>query len=102
MEKVLAIKLLYFHGCPNVGATKRALDSALKAIGMKDVGYDEIDIHEPACPENYLNYPSPTILINGEDMEGLSQGAGAACRLYDSSGGVPSVEAIQLAITKFL
>lgn len=41
---------------------------------------------------------SPTLLINGRDMEGAPgvAAAGIACRLY--RGGLPSVESIRMAI----
>jgi hypothetical protein len=49
-----------------------------------------------------LNFPgSPTIRINGEDVEWDETGRPAlACRLYSNQSGVPSEEALRSAVLR--
>ncbi len=82
MTKPLKIELLYFPGCPNVDATRENLKTALKAFSKKPVPFEEVNIHDPESPEEYRNWPSPSILVNGQDVEGTVEAEAAACRIY--------------------
>ncbi len=96
------IKLLTFPGCPNAAETRNLLTAALEGTNLPATKFTEINIHDPSCPEQFRNYPSPTILVQGEDIEGMLPQNAAACRIYDGKGGVPEIEKIRSAITKHL
>lgn len=93
MTKLPKIELLYFPGCPNVEASRENLKTALKTFSKKPVAFEEVNIHDPESPEEYRNWPSPSILVNGRDVEGLPQAEGAACRIYPG-GRAPRIEKI--------
>jgi hypothetical protein len=62
---------------------------------------ESIAVHSEALANN-LQFPgSPTIRVNGQDVEpGLTKAIGLACRLYANSGGVPSEEMVRLALSR--
>lgn len=93
------IELLYFPGCPNVDATRDNLEKALKVFSDSPVAFEEINIHDPASPEKYRNWPSPSILVGGEDVEGTPDAEGAACRIYPG-GREPRFEKILEALNR--
>ena len=99
MTRTLKIELLYFPGCPNVGATRENLEKALKAFSDDPLSIEEINIHAPESPEEYRNWPSPSILVNGKDVEGTPETEAAACRIYPGSKG-PRSEKILEALEK--
>ncbi len=84
------IELIHFKGCPNVGATRENL---LEALGTHE--WTEWDLEAPDAPDRVRRYGSPTVLVNGVDVTGTTEGpVGLAC----SADGAPSVEAILEAL----
>ena len=98
----MQIQLLYFPGCPHVEATRRALAKALGRFpGVLVVS--EIDVTDPSTSPNLRSWGSPTILVNGADVEGGTPSA-SSCRLYPGSDdpGAPSLDVIEAAIDRAL
>ena len=89
----MKIQLLSFSDCPNAGAARTALEVALRAETL-DSAVEEIDIGHADAPGWARAWGSPTILIDGEDVTGVSPRSGdLGCRLY--GGGAPSVGQIR-------
>ena len=64
------IELLYASDCPNVEAARVLLESCIEELGLAVTVIDrEID------------YPSPTILVNGNDVMGPPASDRPGCRL---------------------
>jgi len=95
----MKVQLVFFGGCPNVAAARRALARALEAESVV-VAVEEIDSQADNVPDNLVGWGSPTILINGSDVAGAQIPNGASCRLYENSDnrGVPSDGAIRRAL----
>lgn len=93
----IEIQLLYFPGCPHLPKTRRTLHKALETLALKNVLVKEIDVSTAGCPSFYKNWPSPSVLINSRDIDGMKPAKGAACRIY-RSGGTPEMEQIIAAI----
>lgn len=98
----MKIELIYDSNCPNVKRARENLQLALKQTGM-NISWQEWERSDPNIPEHYLNYGSPTILVNGKDIiMNTPDSQSESCRLYpDTNGqlqGVPPVEAIVKAI----
>ncbi|MCH7686228.1 MAG: MerC domain-containing protein [Planctomycetes bacterium] len=96
------VELIYDNDCPNVDDAKAQLRRAFAEVALPP-RWDEWDRHDPASPPHVRTYVSPTILVDGKDVAGVSQSDGAdCCRLYtDGAGrlqGVPSVETIASAL----
>lgn len=93
MDKI-KIEYQYFEGCPN---SKKLMENLQEAISdFKDkvsINYILIEDNETALKIGFRG--SPTLLINGEDFEGLESPAepGLNCRIYKN--GIPSASDIK-------
>jgi hypothetical protein len=96
------VELVYDRDCPNVAEARTQLERALAEVGLR-VTWKEWNLESSDCPKYAQQYGSPTILVNGLDVEGNVAGVTAnCCRIYsDRRGhlkGVPSVEQITSAL----
>ena len=66
----MTIELLQVQGCRNADAARQILEGCLQELGL--------DLPVVECVGNFA---SPTILIDGLDVMGRQDVAGAACRL---------------------
>ncbi len=84
-------QLLYFDGCPNWGQARENLRRALVLAGLPET-WEEVDLQAAGTPEALRGFPSPSVLIAGEDvLTGARSSPGkSACRL----GPLPSSELI--------
>jgi hypothetical protein len=76
------IQLLHVQDCPRVGGLRELVQMSLDTLGSTAM------IEEIEGP-----YPSPTLLINGEDVTGRATGSDPSCRLD-----LPTTEQILAAI----
>ncbi len=96
------VELIYDHDCPNVSKARAQLLRAFAEARIPP-GWSEWQRDDPAASDYVRSYGSPTILVDGRDVEGVAPSAGiSCCRLYaDSSGqaqGVPSIQLIVAAL----
>lgn len=78
----MKVELIYFKGCPNVADARTLLIKAFAATNNQPK-WSEWNQNDESCPEHYLNYGSPTILINSKDVDASGfQQQGQCCRLY--------------------
>lgn len=92
------VELIYDADCPNIKETRAQLLCSFKKAGLTP-RWQEWERSAPESPEYVKHYGSPTILINGQDIErNLKQSDGSNCRLYKNQEGklkgVPSLEMI--------
>jgi hypothetical protein len=92
------IEVLYFDGCPNhLPAMER-----VRAIAQQEGVYaevSEIEVKDESTAKALAFPGSPTIRINGLDIEPAMRGSadtGFACRRYQ--GGLPSEAMIRAAL----
>jgi len=96
MKKV-SIQLQYFKGCPNVFTLLENIKTAI--IGIEDkVKLTEIVINSNELANELKFRGSPTLLINGIDLEYMPEpiNVSLSCRVYNNC--VPSVENIKSRI----
>lgn len=97
----MTIEVLYFDGCPHAEAAVDAVREAIAALGVDaDVTLRRIESAESAEAERFLG--SPTVRVNGRDIDPAAEGAtrfGLTCRRYGDSG-VPPREMIESAIRR--
>lgn len=81
----IQIELLYFDGCPSYKTAwaellevivKHHLDTVIRPINVENL--------EKAAALQFAG--SPTIKVNGEDLEGYDGPGVMACRVYEGSG----------------
>ena len=101
------VELIYNTNCPNVAAAREQLRRALTRVGLPPQ-WKEWDQENAKNPHYVHHYGSPTILVDGQDIAGVSPSAEAGeardhCRIYKSAPGdlshAPSVETIVQALT---
>ena len=101
------VELLWFHDCPNHPAARALLDELLGALAP-GATVDEIDATDPAVAQRHQFTGSPTIRIDGRDVDPSFQDPGdytPRCRLYRTSaglGGLPERAWIEAAIVESL
>lgn len=96
------VEYIYENNCPNVELTRSQLLQAFSKLNMKP-HWQEWEINDNAAPAYIRQYGSPTILINGEDIDGSGNSKNPQqCRLYtqpdNSISGVLPIDSIVNAI----
>lgn len=89
----MRIDFLYFEGCPHAAPARQRLREALATVGAA-TNWSEWDTENASTPEAFRGYASPTILINGMDVERKAPTSGAGCAV----GGGPSMDALRAAL----
>jgi hypothetical protein len=92
----MKVEFLYFNSCPSHKQALANLRAALRQTRTK-AELILIDVDSPEKAEKVGFQGSPSIRINGEDLEGRNEAANYSCRLYNVKGRAafaPSKEAI--------
>ncbi|HEX2865654.1 MAG TPA: DUF2703 domain-containing protein [Ignavibacteriales bacterium] len=89
----LKVEIQLFEACPNADKMKARVLEAIQFLDF-DVDYAETYVETPEMAEKVKFRGSPTVLVNGIDLENLPEPekANLACRYY--ANGLPSVEEI--------
>ena len=85
----MKVEFIYDADCPNVHGTRENLLRAFQMTGTKP-HWVEWDRSDTDAPEYTVQFGSPTLLINGRDIEGIPGVGAASCRIYRSKSGAPS------------
>lgn len=105
MKSSLQVEVLYFKGCPNHGPAVEQVRQALKAEDAA-ASISEIEVEDAAMAQETGFLGSPTVRVNGVDVEESARGAqgvGFGCRTYLDDGrrtGLPSVAVIRKALAE--
>ena len=93
---VINIELQHFIGCPNSPILIERVNAAIKDFDNMD--YKEVIVDSNEKAEEVKFRGSPTLLINGEDIENQPEPerTALACRYYRN--GLPSIENIKRKI----
>ena len=98
----MSVELIYDPDCPNVDRARERLNQALR-LADRPPEWTEWNREDAEVPDYVRRYGSPTILVNEEDVSGVSEDADANnCRIYKAEDGgfqgVPSIETIFSAL----
>jgi len=93
----LRIECQYFEDCPNHRIMSENLKEALEGLEDK-IELKKVLVEDDATAEQVGFRGSPTLLINGEDIEGVPAPAepSLSCRFYVN--GIPSSDEIKKVI----
>jgi hypothetical protein len=96
------IEFYYFEGCPSY---KRALDHLKEIINEENIKADLklVRVESPEDAQKVGFQGSPSIKIDGQDMEGRESDVSFTCRIYNIDGaltGIPSKEYIRKKVLK--
>lgn len=86
MTSSIEIDLLYFDGCPSYETAWQLLSEVVSEHGLK-VTINPVNIDSLDKANRFHFAGSPTIRVNGEDLEGYSGEGVMACRVYKENGG---------------
>lgn len=97
----MKIEVLFFEGCPN---HRRAVELAKSVAAdlVPDARLEEVEVRDPDDAERRRFLGSPTIRVDGEDIEPDARSRtdyAMSCRLYRGSG-VPPRELIEAAVRR--
>ncbi len=97
----IKIEVQYFNGCPNSEATLKMVKEFVEKSELK-IEFKEILVETQEDAEKYKFRGSPTILINGKDVEGVEENKtpSLACRYY--ANGLPNKNDIKNIITELM
>lgn len=97
----IKMEVQYFNGCPNSEATLKMVNEFVKKSKLQ-IEFETVLVETQADAEKYKFRGSPTILINGKDVEGVEENKtpSLACRYY--SNGLPTKEEINKFINSLI
>lgn len=84
----MTIQVLYFAGCPNHPPTVALVREVLTGLGLS-AEVEEIEVNTQADAERLRFLGSPTVQVNGVDIEPSARERthyALSCRMYDGSG----------------
>ena len=99
----MKVEVLYFQGCPNHGPAVERVRTVLDDEGIS-ADVQQIEVNDAAAAEALGFLGSPTIRVNGRDVEPsvVVVPIGLSCRMYvhgpDCSEGVPPTDVIRRAV----
>jgi hypothetical protein len=99
----MKVEVLYFAGCPNHNPTLELVRDVLREEGTR-AEVVQVEVKDEATAQAMGFLGSPTIRINGRDVESAAPAApafGMSCRTYMDGGlrtGVPPREWIRAAV----
>jgi hypothetical protein len=103
---VISIDFLYWKECPSHPKAWERLHAVLNRLGLQ-AEFHRMEVHTDKDAEQYAFPGSPTIRINGRDIDpegARDQRVGLSCRIYHDATGrttpVPPEELIQRALKK--
>ncbi len=96
----MKIEFLYFKDCPGYESALALLEGILIESGTA-VAIERIEVTTPELANQHRFLGSPSIRINGRDIEGTEEASeyGLKCRIYlDTGSGIPSESVLRKAL----
>lgn len=94
----MKVEIFYFDGCPNHRPASERVLCVMREEGIS-ANVTEIEVPDQAAAKEFGFLGSPTIRVDGLDIEPASRnapGGSIACRYYP--GGLPPTEMIRAAL----
>lgn len=85
MPGPITIDLLYFDGCPHYAQAQRLLTDTIGEMNL-DARVRLVNVESQAQADALHFAGSPSIIIDGRDLEDYDGPGVLACRLYGTSG----------------
>jgi arsenate reductase len=97
---MMELELLYAKGCPSFREARKFVHDTVKSLGLR-ITLKKIEIKNESDLKRYSFPGSPTIRINGKDVEpDTAQASGLACRVYSNGGNLPDRDVLKCTIAK--
>ena len=95
------IELLYFSGCPHHRAARELIEATVAELGI-EAEVEEVDVRDDADAAQRRFLGSPSIRVNGRDIEPGAEARTAyaiSCRMYRGSG-IPPRELLVASLSE--
>jgi len=96
----MRIEILYFEGCPNHMPTVERVKRTVANLGVQ-AQIEEVEVASPEQVEQLRFLGSPTVLVNGVDVEPEARNRtdySYSCRMYSGLSGLPSEDRLTAAL----
>lgn len=101
-EQRVRIEVLMFDGCPHADAAIQLADEVASRLGP-GTSVERVDVGTPERAAELGFLGSPSIRVNGADVEGKAASAGRlCCRTYGDGAGVPPEWLLEAAVLRAL
>ncbi len=97
----IKIEVQYFNGCPNSEAVLKMVKEFVEKSELK-IEFKEILVETQEDAEKYKFRGSPTILINGKDVEGVEESKTPSLACRANANGLPNKNDIKNIITELM
>lgn len=95
----MKIQFLYFEGCPSYKNGLENLKQALKELNLPE-DFEMINVDSDEKTKEYQFIGSPTIRINGKDIDPRAREAKItgyrACRIYQTEEGIQGAPTVKM------
>lgn len=99
-KPMMTVEIISIPDCPNHHATVERVKSVLSSESFAVTLIERIVSNEAEARDACFA-GSPTVLVNGIDLEPLAKvSTNLACRIYDREGGIPSAALVKAAIER--
>lgn len=93
----MKIEILSVPGCPHHATAMAHVRRAMSSLGLEE-GIEERWIVSPEQAREQRFPGSPTVRVDGRDVEPVQGQPALACRLYATGDNAPSVELVREAM----
>ncbi|MDO8836287.1 MAG: hypothetical protein Q7V01_11865 [Vicinamibacterales bacterium] len=99
-ETAVCIEVLVFDGCPHANAAIELAQTVAEGLGP-GITVERRDVNTPERAAELGFVGSPSIRVNGADLEGVTSSTGRlCCRTYDGGTGVPAAWLVEAAVLR--
>jgi arsenate reductase len=96
------VEVLVFDGCPHADAAIRVAQDVAGRLGP-GISVERVDVDTPERAKKLGFLGSPSLRVNGVDLEGRAASAGRlCCRTYEEGAGLPPEWLIEAAVLRAL
>lgn len=96
------VEVLVFDGCPHAEAAMQLAHTVAARLGP-GIAVERVDVDTPERAAEVAFPGSPSIRVNGMDIEGKATSAGRlCCRTYEGGAGVPPEWLLEAAVLRAL
>ena len=95
------VEVLVFDGCPHAEAAIQLAHAVAERLGP-GITVERVDVDTPEKAAQLGFLGSPSIHVNGVDIEGRAGSGGLSCRMYDDDSGLPPEWLVEAAVSRAL
>ena len=102
IPETIHVEVLVFDGCPHADAAVRSARAVAERLDPSAT-VDRIDVNTPEKAAELRFLGSPSMRVNGLDVEGTTTSKGSlCCRTYEDGAGVPPEWLVEAAVLRAL